>query len=74
MAERKDYFSSEEEYQIQLAMAISASNSDTRDDPDVDQIRAATLLSLGTHRSSSRGEEAGAAAEALSRRYWVSSG
>ncbi|ONK60486.1 uncharacterized protein A4U43_C08F18990 [Asparagus officinalis] len=43
---------------------------DTRDDPDVDQIRAATLLSLGTHRSSSRGEEAGAAAEALSRRYW----
>lgn len=71
VAERKDYFSSEEEYQIQLAMAISASNSDFRDDPDSDQIRAATLLSLGTHRGNSGGEEVGAA-EALSRRYWVS--
>ena len=71
VVERKDYFSSEEEYQIQLAMAISASNSEFRDDPVIDQIRAATLLSLGTHRSNSPGEEMGAA-EALSRRYWVS--
>lgn len=71
VVESKDYFSSEEEYQIQLAMAISASNSDFRDDPDIDQIRAATLLSLGTHRSNLAGEEVGAA-EALSRRYWVS--
>lgn len=67
----KDYFTSEEEYQIQLAMAISASNSDFKDDPDIDQIRAATLLSLGTHRSHLAGEDVGDA-EALSRRYWVS--
>lgn len=67
--DRKDYFSSEDDYQLQLAMAISASNSEFKDDPDIDQIRAATLLSLGTHRSNPGGEEVGAA-EALSRRYW----
>ncbi|KAL6005236.1 Serine/threonine-protein kinase edr1 [Asimina triloba] len=70
--DRADYFTSEEEFQIQLALAISASSSnpDFRDDdPEKDQIRAATLLSLGGDRadSVSKGEEA---AEALSRRYW----
>ncbi|KAF8392406.1 hypothetical protein HHK36_022748 [Tetracentron sinense] len=66
-----DYFSSEEEFQVQLALAISASNSEFRDDRDNDQIRAAKLLSLGRHRIESvrEGEEA---AESLSRRYWVS--
>ncbi|XP_077247721.1 protein kinase superfamily protein [Tasmannia lanceolata] len=61
-----DYFSSEEEFQVQLALAISASNSDFR---DRDQIRAATILSLDRHRidSSRQAEEA---AELLSRRYW----
>ncbi|KAG9451981.1 hypothetical protein H6P81_004885 [Aristolochia fimbriata] len=64
---RTDYFSSEEEFQVQLAMAISASNSEFRDDPDTDQIRAATLLSLGRQNSGRQREET---AEAMSRRYW----
>lgn len=72
---RTDYFSSEEEFQVQLALAISASNSEFRDDPEKDQIRAATLLSLGgnNHHRIDVGREKGeAAAEALSRQYWVS--
>ncbi|KAJ9180154.1 hypothetical protein P3X46_008433 [Hevea brasiliensis] len=73
---RTDYFSSEEEFQVQLALAISASNSDFKDDPEKDQIRAATLLSLGgnhhhNHHRIDVGREKGeAAAEALSRQYW----
>ncbi|OAY44153.1 serine/threonine-protein kinase EDR1 [Manihot esculenta] len=73
---RTDYFSSEEEFQVQLALAISASNSEFRDDPEKDQIRAATLLSLGgnnhhNHHRIDVGREKGeAAAEALSRQYW----
>ncbi|XP_068634110.1 serine/threonine-protein kinase EDR1 isoform X2 [Aristolochia californica] len=62
-----DYFSSEEEFQVQLAMAISASNSEFRDDPDSDQIRAATLLSLGRRNSGRQREDT---AETMSRRYW----
>ncbi|XP_020104386.1 serine/threonine-protein kinase EDR1 [Ananas comosus] len=65
---RQDYFSSEEEFQMQLALAISASNSDYRGDPDGDQIRAAQLLSLGSHRID-QDREVGTA-ESLSRRYW----
>ncbi|XP_058085758.1 serine/threonine-protein kinase EDR1 [Magnolia sinica] len=72
--DRADYFSSEEEFQIQLALAISASSSSSNagfrdEDPEKDQILAATLLSLGRHRVDlvCNGEEA---AEALSRRYW----
>ncbi|XP_020574240.1 serine/threonine-protein kinase EDR1-like, partial [Phalaenopsis equestris] len=67
--ERVDYFSTEEEFQVQLALAISASNSEFRDDPDSDQIRIATLLSLGTSRGDEglREEEP---AESLARRYW----
>lgn len=70
---RQDYFSSEEEFQVQLALAISASNSEFRgDDSEKDQIRAATLLSLGGHRIDS-GRSKDDVAEALSRQYWVSS-
>jgi len=69
---RQDFFSSEEEFQVQLALAISASNSEFRDDPEKDQIHAATLLSLGGLRiDSTRNKDD--AAEALSRQYWVSS-
>ncbi|KAK8949608.1 Serine/threonine-protein kinase EDR1 [Platanthera zijinensis] len=67
--EREKYFSSEEEFQVQLALAISASNSDFRADPDGDQIRAAKLLSLGTHRGDP-GKHGECTAESLSRRYW----
>lgn len=67
---RQDFFSSEEEFQVQLALAISASNSDFRgDDPEKDQIHAATLLSLGGHRIDSNKDDV---AETLSRQYWVS--
>ncbi|GLT27949.1 hypothetical protein SLA2020_029120 [Shorea laevis] len=45
-----DYMLSEEEFQVQLALAISASNSE-------DQIRAATLLSLGGHRQMHTGRD-----------------
>ncbi|PKI67922.1 hypothetical protein CRG98_011518, partial [Punica granatum] len=67
-----DYFSSEEEFQMQLALAISASNSDFRgDDPETDQIRAATLLSLGSHRRGDSGRDrAEVSAETQSRQYW----
>ncbi|XP_028770766.1 serine/threonine-protein kinase EDR1 [Neltuma alba] len=64
-----DYFSSEEEFQVQLALAISASNSEFRNDPEKDQTRAATVLSLGGHRThctTNKDHEA----EALSRQYW----
>ncbi|XP_015875493.3 serine/threonine-protein kinase EDR1 isoform X1 [Ziziphus jujuba] len=67
---RSDYMSSEEKFQVQLALAISASNSDGRDDPEKDQIRAATLLSLGTHRMDSARDKDDAASEALARHYW----
>ncbi|XP_042509087.1 serine/threonine-protein kinase EDR1-like isoform X2 [Macadamia integrifolia] len=67
--DRPDYFSSEEEFQVQLALAISASNSEFREDPDNDQIRAATLLSLGRLRIDTA-TEVDEAAESMSRRYW----
>ncbi|KAK1263494.1 Serine/threonine-protein kinase EDR1 [Acorus gramineus] len=65
----EDYFTSEEEFQVQLALAISVSNTDFRDDPHNDQIRAATLLSLGKHKINPEREEE-SIAESLSRRYW----
>lgn len=70
-----DYFTSEEEFQMQLALAISASNSDFRGkDPETDQIRAATLLSLGGHQRDDSGRDrAEVSAETQSRQYWVSS-
>ncbi|KAF5740548.1 EDR1 isoform 1 [Tripterygium wilfordii] len=68
---RADYFLSEEEFQMQLALAISASNSDVRSDPEKDQIRTATLLSLGgNHRVDSVRDKKEVEAEALSRQYW----
>lgn len=65
-----DYFSSEEEFQMQLALAISASNSEFRDDPENVQIRAATLLSLGRSNSIDNGRDKELSGETLSRRYW----
>ncbi|KAJ0981683.1 hypothetical protein J5N97_009938 [Dioscorea zingiberensis] len=62
-----DFMLSEEEYQVQLALAIS--DSEFRDDPDGDQIRAAKLLSLGKQRMDPIRED-DASADALSRRYW----
>ena len=50
MVNRQDFFSSEEEFQVQLALAINASNSEFHEDPEKDQIHAVTLLSLGGHR------------------------
>ncbi|GLT26871.1 hypothetical protein SLA2020_019110 [Shorea laevis] len=63
-----DYMSSSEEFQVQLALAISASNSE---DPEKDQIRAATLLSLGGHHQmDTGGDREEVPAEDLSRHYW----
>lgn len=70
---QQDYYSSEEEYQVQLALALSVSNSESRGDTDSDQIRAAKLLSLGQHSSNNHVPDRGdAAADKLSRQYWVS--
>ncbi|GLT90478.1 hypothetical protein SLE2022_084080 [Rubroshorea leprosula] len=63
-----DYMLSEEELRVQLALAISASNSE---DPEKDQIRAATLLSLGGHHQMDTGRDREEVpAEDLSRHYW----
>lgn len=68
---QQDYYSSEEEYQVQLALALSVSNSESRGDSDSDQIRAAKLLSLGQHSSNNHVPDRGdAAADKLSRQYW----
>ncbi|XP_042989487.1 serine/threonine-protein kinase EDR1-like isoform X4 [Carya illinoinensis] len=69
-ANREDFISFEEEFQVQLALAISASNSESREDPEKDQIRAATLLSLGGQQIDSVEDKDLVTAEALSRRYW----
>lgn len=66
----QDYYSSEEEFQVQLALAISASNSEFKGELDGDQIRTDKLLSLGRERLQLDQERS---AELLSRRYWVSS-
>ncbi|XP_019446943.1 PREDICTED: serine/threonine-protein kinase EDR1-like isoform X2 [Lupinus angustifolius] len=58
MANQKDYLSSEEEFQVQLALAISASNSDSHYDQR-----------LGSHQIDSRRNDYGVA-DALSRHYW----
>ncbi|XP_061946107.1 serine/threonine-protein kinase EDR1-like isoform X3 [Populus nigra] len=67
-----DYFTSEEEFQVQLALAISASNSEFRDDTEKDQIRAATLLSLGggNNRVDVDREKGEEKVEDMSRYYW----
>eukprot|EP00249_Psilotum_nudum_P022893 c28683_g2_i1 orf=478-3393(+) len=56
----------EEEYQVQLALALSVSSNDVRDDPDSVQIRAAKRISLG--RPPSPGNTL---AEFISHRYWM---
>lgn len=63
---------SEEEFQMQLAMALSASNSDLLGDRDGDQIRDAKLMSLaaGDRRFRAAGRDDAHTAESLSRRYW----
>ncbi|KAM0826784.1 hypothetical protein ACQ4PT_068637 [Festuca glaucescens] len=67
----EDYMYSEEEFQMQLAMALSASNSDFVGDRDGDQIRDAKLMSLGGgDRFGAAGRDDGHTAESLSRRYW----
>ncbi|KAE8729105.1 Serine/threonine-protein kinase EDR1 [Hibiscus syriacus] len=66
-----DYMLSEEEFQVQLALAISASNSEDR---KKDQIRETGFLSLGDHHQMDlgvgRGDKDDVAAEALARQYW----
>ncbi|XP_031249412.1 serine/threonine-protein kinase EDR1 [Pistacia vera] len=67
-----DFMSSEEEFQLQLAMAISVSN--TEDLSEKDQIRAATMFSLNNNNNNWRSDigsnKADVAAEVLSRQYW----
>ncbi|XP_039118471.1 probable serine/threonine-protein kinase SIS8 [Dioscorea cayenensis subsp. rotundata] len=58
---------SEEEFHVQLALAIS--NSEFRVDPDRDQIRAVKILSLGKQRMDLIREQ-DVSADVLSRRYW----
>uniref|UniRef100_A0A453ITS2 Uncharacterized protein n=1 Tax=Aegilops tauschii subsp. strangulata TaxID=200361 RepID=A0A453ITS2_AEGTS len=65
------YMYSEEEFQMQLAMALSASNSDCAGDRDRDQIRDAKLMSLGGGDRFAAGRDDGHTADSLSRRYWV---
>lgn len=70
-----DFSLFEEEYQVQLALAISASDPDGLEDPDSVQIKAAKRMSLGClvvpgGGGSSAGDESHM--EFLSLRYWVS--
>lgn len=53
----------EEEFQVQLALAISVSDPDSREDPETAQIKAAQQISLGCSPSET-------SSEFLSRRYW----
>ncbi|GAB2211486.1 hypothetical protein Drorol1_Dr00024800 [Drosera rotundifolia] len=75
-AATEDYFLTEEEFQVQLALAISASSNTESDREEDDQIRAATLLSLGGEKGRRKRDEVGGVGggvvtgEALSRRYW----
>ncbi|KAM1894727.1 hypothetical protein ACFX13_043598 [Malus domestica] len=58
----------EEEFQVQLALAISASDPDSRDDPETAQIDAAKRISLGC--SASTVTDTQAPCDMLSLRYW----
>ncbi|XP_042507381.1 probable serine/threonine-protein kinase SIS8 isoform X2 [Macadamia integrifolia] len=62
-----DFSFFEEEYQVQLALAISASDPDGREDPEAVQIKAAKRMSLGCPASVSADETL---VEYLSLRYW----
>ncbi|XP_052193364.1 serine/threonine-protein kinase EDR1 [Diospyros lotus] len=61
---RQDYYTSEEEYQVQLALALSVSGPDSRDDSEN------SLLSLGRRVGKWVRERDEAAADLLSRQYW----
>lgn len=63
-----DFNLMEEEYQVQLAMAISVSDPDPRENADTAQIDAAKRISLGV---SSPVTDADSAVDFLSLRYWV---
>uniref|UniRef100_A0A0D9VPT3 non-specific serine/threonine protein kinase n=1 Tax=Leersia perrieri TaxID=77586 RepID=A0A0D9VPT3_9ORYZ len=65
----EDYMLSEEEFQMQLAMALSASNSECVGDLDGEQIRKAKLMSLGRGDRYAAGREEDHTADGLSRRY-----
>ncbi|KAL5224822.1 hypothetical protein ABZP36_011461 [Zizania latifolia] len=67
-----DFIAQEEEYQMQLAMALSASASSggASGDPEGEQIRKAKLMSLGRGDLGTAADRGlGDTAEALSRRY-----
>lgn len=63
-----DFYLLEEEFQMQLALAISASDPDGREDPETAQIDAAKRISLGCSAPVSDGQ---ALVKFLSLRYWV---
>ncbi|GMQ03669.1 hypothetical protein CsSME_00049387 [Camellia sinensis var. sinensis] len=54
----------EEDFQVQLALAMSVSDPDAREDPETAQIKAAKQISLGCAPSETL-------VEFLSLRYWV---
>lgn len=62
--QQQDYYASEEEYQVQLALALSVSSSDRNPAPDNDPTRSSLFRSDDLDL---------AAADLLSRHYWVSS-
>ncbi|KAL6980046.1 mitogen-activated protein kinase kinase kinase [Sarracenia purpurea var. burkii] len=53
----------EEEFQVQLALAISVSDPDSREDPETSQIKAAKQISLGCAPSETH-------VQSLSLQYW----
>lgn len=64
-----DFNLMEEEYQVQLAMAISVSDPDPRENADTAQLDAAKRISLGV--SAAPVTNADSAVDFLSLRYWV---
>lgn len=58
----------EEEFQMQMALAISASDPDAREDPETAQINAAKRISLGCAATV---PDSQAIVKFLSLRYWV---
>jgi sterile alpha motif and leucine zipper-containing kinase AZK len=58
----------EEEFQMQMALAISASDPDSREDPETAQINAAKRISLGC---AAPVPDSQAVVKFLSLRYWV---
>lgn len=68
VAAEVDFNLLEEEFQVQLALAISASDPDSREDPETAQIDAAKRISLGGSASVTDNQ---ALVKFLSPRYWV---